>query len=38
MAYFSKAEQESMLAKFYEFDRTLFHNQYKTLVEEYEKS
>ncbi|HAR95459.1 MAG TPA: cation-binding protein [Deltaproteobacteria bacterium] len=37
MDYFSKAEQEAMLSQFYDFDRSLFHNKYKGIVEEYEK-
>lgn len=37
MDYFSKTEQETMLSKFLEFDRKLFHEKYKGIVEEYEK-
>lgn len=37
MGYFSKAEQEEMLSRFLEFDRSLFHDKYRGIVEEYER-
>lgn len=38
MNYFSPAEQEKMLADFWEFDRTLIHDTYKNLLTELSKS
>jgi hemerythrin-like domain-containing protein len=37
MEYFSRAEQQNMLEKFREFDRTMIHEKYKRTVEEIEK-
>jgi len=37
MNYFSKQEQAAMLNEFWEFDRKLVHEKYRTLVEEIEK-
>jgi len=37
MKYFSKQEQATMLNEFWEFDRKLVHEKYRTLVEEIEK-
>ena len=36
MEYFSKAEQDSMLEAFWEFDRMMVHEKYKKLIEELE--
>ena len=36
MDYFSEKEKEEMLAKFFEFDRKLIHEQYKNVVRRYE--
>jgi hemerythrin-like domain-containing protein len=33
--YFSKDEQEKMLAEFWEFDRKMIHEKYNKIVEEY---
>jgi hemerythrin-like domain-containing protein len=33
--YFSKAEQEKMLAEFWEFDRKMIHEKYNKVFEEY---
>lgn len=33
--YFSKGEQEKMLAEFWEFDRKMIHEKYNKVVEEY---
>lgn len=37
MDYFTKKEQDAMLAAFREFDRKLIHEKYNKLVEEFEK-
>ena len=37
MVYFSAAEQQAMLEKFWEFDRTMIHTRYGEVVAEYEK-
>jgi hemerythrin-like domain-containing protein len=37
MEYFSQAEQQNMLEKFWEFDRKMIHEKYKRTVEELEK-
>lgn len=36
MSYFSKQEQIAMLNEFWEFDRKLFHEKYKKIVDEVE--
>ena len=36
MNYFSQEEQDSMLQKFYEFDRNMIHEKYRKVVEKYE--
>ena len=38
MEYFSQDEQQKMLEKFWEFDRTMIHEKYKKTVEELEKT
>jgi hemerythrin-like domain-containing protein len=38
MEYFSQNEQQKMLEKFWEFDRTMIHEKYKKTVEELEKT
>lgn len=38
MEYFTKPEQERMLNEFWEFDRSLIHRKYKSLVEEMESA
>jgi hemerythrin-like domain-containing protein len=38
MDYFSQDEQQKMLEKFWEFDRTMIHEKYKRTVEEIEKT
>jgi hemerythrin-like domain-containing protein len=35
--YFSKEEQDAMLAEFYEFDRRMIHDKYRLVVEAFEK-
>jgi hemerythrin-like domain-containing protein len=35
--YFTKEEQEKMLAEFYEFDRKMIHEKYNRVFEEYDK-
>jgi hemerythrin-like domain-containing protein len=35
--YFTKEEQDMMLAEFYEFDRRMIHDKYRQVVEAYEK-
>jgi hemerythrin-like domain-containing protein len=35
--YFSKAEQEIMLAQFWEFDRKMIHEKYNRVVDEYSR-
>ena len=37
MSYFSEKEQASMLGEFWEFDKNLIHEKYRTVVEEAEK-
>ncbi|MDD4899610.1 MAG: hemerythrin domain-containing protein [Candidatus Omnitrophica bacterium] len=37
MKYFSKQEQDSMLCTFWEFDRKLIHEKYKSIVAKLEK-
>lgn len=37
MNYFSKQEQAAMLNEFWEFDRKLFHEKYKKIVDEVEQ-
>ncbi|MDD5195100.1 MAG: hemerythrin domain-containing protein [Candidatus Omnitrophica bacterium] len=37
MKYFTKQEQDAMLAEFWEFDRNLIHEKYRKLLEELEK-
>jgi hemerythrin-like domain-containing protein len=37
MKYFSDAEKDEMLKKFFEFDKNIIHDKYKNLVEHYEK-
>jgi len=37
MGYFNKQEQNSMLCAFWEFDRMLIHEKYKSIVEQLEK-
>jgi len=37
MNYFSKEEQDNMLCEFWEFDRTLIHEKYKSVVSQLEK-
>jgi hemerythrin-like domain-containing protein len=36
MEYFSKEEQDRMLAEFYEFDRNMIHEKYRKVVDEME--
>lgn len=36
MEYFSQKEQDSMLEEFYEFDRNMIHEKYRSVVEVYE--
>jgi hemerythrin-like domain-containing protein len=36
MEYFSRQEQDSMLQEFWEFDRQLIHEKYRSVVEHYE--
>jgi hemerythrin-like domain-containing protein len=36
MEYFSQAEKDEMLARMYEFDRTMIHEKYKAVVESIE--
>lgn len=36
MKYFSKQEQDDMLQEFWEFDKNLIHEKYKTVVEKLE--
>lgn len=36
MEYFSKEEQDAMLEEFWEFDRKMVHEKYKSLIEELE--
>ena len=38
MEYFSKDEQDVMLAEFYEFDRNMIHEKYNKVAEAIEKS
>jgi hemerythrin-like domain-containing protein len=37
LEYFSKNEQDTMLAEFYEFDQRMIHDKYRLLVESFEK-
>jgi hemerythrin-like domain-containing protein len=37
LEYFSKNEQEAMLAEFYEFDQRMIHDKYRLLVESFEE-
>ncbi len=37
LEYFSKNEQDAMLAEFYEFDQRMIHDKYRLLVESFEK-
>jgi hemerythrin-like domain-containing protein len=37
LEYFSKDEQDAMLAEFYEFDRRMIHDRYRLVVESFEK-
>ena len=37
LEYFSKNEQDVMLAEFYEFDQRMIHDKYRLLVESFEK-
>ena len=37
MAYLTDEEGQSMLAEFWEFDRKMIHEKYKTVVEGLEK-
>jgi hemerythrin-like domain-containing protein len=37
MEYFTKAEQDIMLARFYEFDRNMIHEKYRKVVEQFNK-
>jgi hemerythrin-like domain-containing protein len=37
MAYFTEEEDQAMLAEFWEFDRKMIHEKYKSVVEELEK-
>ena len=37
MAYFTDEEDQAMLAEFWEFDRKMIHEKYKSVVEELEK-
>lgn len=37
LEYFSKNEQDAMLAEFYEFDQRMIHDKYRQLVESFEK-
>lgn len=37
LEYLSKEEQDAMLAEFYEFDRRMIHDKYRSLVESFEK-
>ncbi len=37
MEYFTKQEQDLMLQEFYEFDRRLIHDRYRTVVENLEQ-
>jgi hemerythrin-like domain-containing protein len=37
MTYFSESEQQSMLNEFWEFDRKMIHDKYKSVVESLEK-
>ena len=36
-AYFSEAEDQSMLAEFWDFDRKMIHEKYKSVVDDLEK-
>ncbi len=36
MGYFTKQEQDAMLEEMYEFDKTLIHSIYRTVVEKLE--
>jgi len=36
-AYFSEAEEQAMLAEFWDFDRKIIHEKYKSVVEDLEK-
>ncbi|MFH0914343.1 MAG: hemerythrin domain-containing protein [Chloroflexota bacterium] len=37
MEYFPEAEQQAMLARFYQFDRQVIHQKYQAVVAELEK-
>lgn len=36
-AYFTDEEDQAMLAEFWEFDRKIIHEKYKSVVEEFER-
>jgi hemerythrin-like domain-containing protein len=37
MGYFTANEKDTMLEEFFEFDRKMIHNKYRTVVERVEK-
>jgi hemerythrin-like domain-containing protein len=37
LEYFTKDEQDAMLAEFYDFDRRMIHDKYRLVVESFEK-